>query len=252
MEAETIKTFRVTLAEPKILKDSILIASELLQEVNLKVKPDSIELIAMDPANVAMVILRLFNSVFTEYNVEKEMTLGLNLGNLKQILRRANPSDILTMEFEESRIKIKLSGNTDRTFKLPIIELDEKEQKIPELSFPIKVTTNSGLLSEAIEDVSIVSESTTFTVDNTKLVISGEGDISNANIEIPRDENTRIIAANNKISSKYSVEYLQKMISGAKMSDEVILQFNKDYPLKIEFKEEGKYELGFILAPRVE
>ena len=178
MEAETIKTepiktFKITLAEPKLLKESIVIVSDLLQEVNLKVKPDSIELVAMDPANVAMVVLRLFNSVFTEYNVEQEMTLGLNLSNLKQILKRAGPSDILTLEFEENMLKLRLLGKTDRTFKMPIIDLEEKEQKIPELKFPIKIITNSAILSEAIEDVSIVSEAASFTADNKSFVISG-------------------------------------------------------------------------------
>ena len=257
MEAETIKpeaikTFKITLAEPKFLKDSISIVSDLLQEVNLKVKPDSIELVAMDPANVAMVVLRLFNSIFTEYNVGHEMTLGLNLSNLKQILKRAGPSDILTLEFEENMLKLRLLGSTDRTFKMPIIDLEEKEQKIPELKFPIKITTSSAIINEAIEDVSIVSEAATFTIDNNKLVISGQGDTSNANIEIPADETTNITGANDKISSKYSVEYLRKMVTGSKMSETVTLQFNKDYPLRMDFKEQGKYELSFILAPRVE
>ena len=143
METETIKAFRMTLAEPKLLKDCIAIASELLQEVNLKVKPDSIELVAMDPANVAMVILKLHSTVFTEYNVGSEMTLGLNLSNLKQILKRSGSNDILTLEFEDNMVNIRLRGSTDRTFKMPVIDVDEKEQKVPQLNFTFKIVTNS-------------------------------------------------------------------------------------------------------------
>ena len=252
MEAETIKAFRMTLAEPKLLKDSIAITSELLQEVNLKVKPDSIELVAMDPANVAMVVLKLYSSIFTEYNVATEMTIGLNLSNLKQILKRSGANDILTLEFEENMVNLRLRGATDRTFKMPIIDVEEKEQKVPQLNFPIKVVTNSILISEAIEDISIVSEATTFTLDSAKLVISGQGDTSNATVEIPADENTKISATPNEISSKYSIEYLKKMVGGAKLSEIITLQFNKDYPLRIDFAEQGKFELSFILAPRVE
>ena len=206
----------------------------------------------MDPANVAMVILKLHSSIFTEYNVATEMTLGLNLSNLKQILKRAGANDILTLEFEENMVKLRLLGNTDRTFKMPIIEVEEKEQKVPQLNFPFKVVTNSILISEAIADVSIVSEATTFTVEPNKLLISGQGDTSNAIIEIPADENTKITGTANKISSKYSIEYLQKMVGGAKLSEIITLQFNKDYPLRMEFAEQGKFELSFILAPRVE
>ena len=49
-----------------------------------------------------------------------------------------------------------------------------------------------------------------------------------------------------------SIEYLKKMVGGAKLSEIITLQFNKDYPLRIGFAEQGKFELNFILAPRVE
>ena len=42
------------------------------------------------------------------------------------------------------------------------------------------------------------------------------------------------------------------MIAGAKLTDKVSLQFNNDYPLKIEYKQVDKLMLSFILAPRVD
>jgi hypothetical protein len=42
------------------------------------------------------------------------------------------------------------------------------------------------------------------------------------------------------------------MISAAKLSDKVKIQFNKDYPLKMEFIEVDRVSLSFILAPRVD
>ncbi len=42
------------------------------------------------------------------------------------------------------------------------------------------------------------------------------------------------------------------MMQGSKLSDHVTIQFNKDYPLKLEYKEVDKVMLSFILAPRVE
>ena len=52
-------------------------------------------------------------------------------------------------------------------------------------------------------------------------------------------------------TSKYSLEYLQKMIKGTKLTDKVVLNFGNDYPLKLEFNT-PKMSLSFILAPRVE
>ncbi|HIH47521.1 TPA: hypothetical protein HA297_04425, partial [Candidatus Woesearchaeota archaeon] len=91
---------RLTLAEPKYLKESITIISDLVNEASLKITPEAIELVAMDPANVAMVIFKLFSSAFIEYDVKKEVDISINLGNLKQILRRINPNDMLNLELE--------------------------------------------------------------------------------------------------------------------------------------------------------
>jgi len=245
---------KLTLAEPKYLKDSISIISDLVNEARFKVTPEAIELVAMDPANVAMVIFKLLSSAFTEYDVKEDVELSINLGNLKQILRRANPNDMLTLETgEENKLKVQLKGATRRTFNLPIIELEDKEQKIPELNFPVTITTSSTILSEAIEDVDIVAESVMFMADSGKFSVNAEGDLSQANIDVKAGDNTKInVEGDEKIKSKYSIEYLKKMMGASKLADNVVVNFNKDYPLKLEYKTVDKVMLSFVLAPRVE
>jgi proliferating cell nuclear antigen len=244
---------KLTLAEPNYLKDSISIISELVNEATFKIKHNSIELVAMDPANVAMVIFKLLSSAFVEYKVEKDIELAINLNNFKQILKRVKSSDTLSLELAEDKLKITLQGGTTRMFYLPIIDIDEKEQRIPELSFPLTIKTKTSILADAIEDVDVVAESVSFIVEPKKFVILAEGDMSKAQIEIPSTGDT-VIASNkpDKIKAKYSIEYLKKMMAGAKIADEVVIQFNKDYPLKLEFKAIDKLFLSFILAPRVE
>jgi proliferating cell nuclear antigen len=244
---------RLTLTEPKYLKESITIISDLVNEAQLKIGKDAIELIAMDPANVAMVIFKLLSSSFTEYEVEKETTLTINLGYFKQILRRANSNDIITIEFDRgSKLKIQLKSTSVRTFSIPIIDSQEKEQRVPDLNFPVLIEMDSTILNEAVEDVDIVSESVNFIVEPKKFIINAEGDSSEANIEIKQSDETTITSSKEKVSAKYSVEYLKKMIQGSKLADKVKIQFNKDYPLKIDYHTIDKVMLSFILAPRVE
>ena len=245
---------KLTLAEPRYLKDPISIISDLVTEARFKITPDAVELVAMDPANVAMVIFKLLSSTFTEYNIESTTEIAINLSNLKQILRRAKPNDMLSMELDaDNKLKIQLKGSSTRTFSLPIIELEEKEQKVPSLNFPVTITTTTDVLNDAVEDVDIVAESVSFMAEPKKFTIQAEGDLSKAHIEISEGENTKITTeGSDKIKSKYSIEYLKKMIAGSKIADNVTIQFNKDYPLKLEFKEVDRILLSFILAPRVE
>ncbi len=245
---------KLVLADPTYLKDSIAVISDLVNEARFKVSKDGLEMVAMDPANVAMVVYKLLSSAFSEYDVPKEIEIAINLANLKQILRRAKANDILTMMVtEENKLQITLKGNTTRTFSLPIIDIEEKEQRIPNLTFPVTVQTSSSVLNDAIEDVDIVAESVTFAAEPNKFSVSAEGDLSKALIEVAHGNETKVTTESSaKVKAKYSIEYLKKMIQAGKLTDSVSVCFNQDYPLKLEYKVVDKLLLSFILAPRVE
>jgi len=245
---------KLTLAENKYLKDSITIISDLVTEARFKIGKDAIELVAMDPANVAMVVFKLLSSSFTEYVVEKPVEICLNLSNLKQVLRRIKGDDIVILELDsENRLKMQLKSSTTRTFFLPLIDIDEKEQRVPDLKFPLTVKMPVGVLNEAIEDADIVAESVTLVAEKNKFSILAEGDLSKVKVEVPKGDNINIaIDVQEVIKARYSIEYLKKMMQGSKLSEEVTIQFGKDYPLKLEYKTIDKVSMSFILAPRVE
>ncbi|MFH0977819.1 MAG: proliferating cell nuclear antigen (pcna) [Candidatus Woesearchaeota archaeon] len=248
-----VDKMKLTLAEPKYLRDSVLIISELVNEVRFKITAQAIELVAMDPANVAMVIYKLFSSCFTEYDVKKPTEIAINLSNLKQILKRIGPNDTITIEVtNENKLQIQIRGGSTRTFSVPIIDFEEKEQKIPDLNFGTTITTPCSVFNSAIEDAGIVAESVTFIADDKKFTIQAEGDLSKAKIEIKGDDTKIAAKTKDTIKAKYSIEYLKKMLGGSKLAENVEISFSNDYPLKLEYKVIDRIQLGFILAPRVE
>lgn len=245
---------KLVLAEPKYFKESISIISELVTEAKFKVTKNGLELVAMDAANVAMVIFNMLSTCFTQYEVKDDEEMAINLNNLKQILRRAKGDDILTLETtDDNRLKVQMRSNTIRSFTIPTLEIETKEQRVPELSFPYLIEMDSTLLSDSMDDVSVVAESVTFLGEKGQLSIKAEGDLSKAFIEIKPDENTVIKAdIDDKFKSKYSLEYLKKMVAAGKLVEKATLKFNTDYPLKLEYKLIDKLMLAFILAPRVD
>ena len=101
--------------------------------------------------------------------------------------------------------------------------------------------------SEAVEDCSVVADSCSFISESDKFIIKAKGNLNSFHSQF----NDEINITAEEAGSKYSLEYLQKMIKGAKLTDKVILNFGNDYPLKLEFNN-NKFSLAFILAPRVE
>ena len=244
---------KFSLEEVKYLKESISVIADLVTEARFKFSEDMIELVAMDPANVAMVIFKLFSSSLSNYEFSGELEIGVNLTNLKQILRRSGSNDKLEIEIADNKLNIKIQNKSTRTFSLPIIDMDERQQKIPDLKFPLKIKSKAPIVSDAIDDVDIVGESVAFMCEQDTMTIAAEGDLSRVKIDIKSDDETSIQSElATPAKAKYSIEYLKKMIQGSKISEDVTLQFNTDYPLKIEFLELDKVYLAFILAPRVE
>lgn len=243
---------RLTLTEPRYLKDSILIISELVNEVNLRFYKDRMELVAMDPANVAMVIFKLLSSAFSEYKVNDEKVVGVNLINLTQILKRVKPTDVLTLELDETknRLKVTLKGSSSKTFELGLLDIEEREQKVPNLKFGSKVETNTLLFNDAIEDMDVIADSLSFHALNDSFVIQSEGNVSSGKVEISSDDETLVQLTSGAVNSRYSVEYLKKIIKGSKLANTVTLEFGQDYPLRAEYKVIDKLVLQFVLAPR--
>jgi len=244
---------KLTLADTKNLTDSVSIISDLVNEASFKITPNAVEVVAMDPANVAMVVFKLLSSAFTEYKVEKETQLAINLQNFKQILKRAKSTDVLTLEIEDAKLKLTMKSNNTRTFFMPILEKEDNAQRVPDLNFPAMVVTDCVLFNDAIQDADIVAESVSFIVTPEKFTLHAEEDMNKASIELVGDSNTQITCTKSEpVRAKYSIEYLKKMITASKLADKVQIQFNKDYPLRLDYSTIDKLSMSFILAPRVE
>ncbi|MEJ2268078.1 MAG: hypothetical protein P8X70_03310, partial [Nanoarchaeota archaeon] len=144
-------------------------------------------------------------------------------------------------------LQIQIQDRIKRNFSLNLIEIEGEEKKMPNLEFSSRVELNSGDLIASIEDCSVVGDSCSFIIQEGKFIIESKG-LNSARSEFSGDE-ANIEAETCK--SRYSLEYLQKFMKGAKLCEKTILQFAQDHPLKVAFKTE-KMKLDFILAPRVE
>ena len=238
---------KLKIENPKIFSDVIGIISEIVLEVRLKVKKDGLSIVAIDPANVAMILFKLPAESFSEFDIDKEEVLGVGLDNMKAVLRRIKSGSVLIMEKEENNLKLTIQDKIKKEFNLALIDVEGDEKPVPNLNFISKVEMTSLDFSEAVEDCSVVADSCSFISESDKFIIKAKGNLNSFHSQF----NDEINITAEEAGSKYSLEYLQKMIKGAKLTDKVILNFGNDYPLKLEFNN-NKFSLAFILAPRVE
>ena len=241
------------LSEPRFLKEPVSIISEIVNEVKFKFDSDKIELTALDPAKISLVNFKLLSSAFVEYDVPENTQLSISLESLKSVLGRTKPSDTLKIELDKDKnsLKFQLKGETTRTFHIALLDLEEEEKKIPDLSFPLKINMPSSNLNDAIEDISVIADAVAFVAHKDKLIMEAESSVNSAKVEIPNSENTLINLTGDSVKSRYGVEYLKKFLKASKLSEVVSVEFGQDYPLKLVYKIQDRLELSFIMAPRV-
>jgi proliferating cell nuclear antigen len=236
----------IKLENPALLSKVIEIISELVTEVRIKVNEFGMSITAIDPANVAMIGFKLPKSSFSQFETDNEV-LGVNLDNLKQILKRCSSGSFLILEKKENLLEIQIHDKIKRNFKLNLIEIEREEKELPNLEFSSRVELNALDLIASIEDCAVVADACSFIIENGKFIIEGKG-LNSARSEFSGDE-AQIQAENCK--ARYSLEYLKKFMKSSKICEKTILQFANDHPLRMNFKTEHM-ELNFILAPRVE
>jgi proliferating cell nuclear antigen len=239
---------QLTLQNPKIFSDIVTIISDLVAEVRMKVNKEGISLTAIDPANVAMTYFKIPSTLFTDFNLSKEEeTLGLNLNNLKAVLRRCKPGAALTIEKHENQLKLGIRDRVKRDFSLALIEVDTEEKDLPVWEFNSVVNLHSDTFVEVIEDCAVVSDACTFVAEPDKFIVEAQG-LNAARAEFSSDE-AEIHSGNS--TARFSLEYLIKFIKGAKISSRTSISFSDNHPMRLDFKT-GEVILSFVLAPRVE
>jgi len=250
MIKETHIKMNIKLDNPLILVRAVEIVSELVTEVKIRITPEGLQITAMDPANVSMVNFKINKSAFSEFESGNDV-LGINLESLKQILRRCGSNSSLILEREENMLKIAIQDKIQRRFTLNLINIDSEdidfEEKVKNMEFTSRVEMNSQDLIASVEDCAVVADACSFIIENEKFIIEAKS-MNSARSEFT-PENVKIQAEDCR--SKFSIEYLQKFMKGAKLSDKVLLRFSEDHPLRIDFSNPS-VELGFVLAPRIE
>ena len=236
----------VKLDNPLLLSKVIDIISELVTEVRIKFNEFGLSINAIDPANVALMSFKLPKSSFSQFETGDEV-LGINLDDLKRILKRCGSGSSLILEKQENFLNIQIQDRIKRNFSLNLIEVEGEEKAMPELEYTAKIQINSSDLIDSVEDCMVVADACSFIVKDGKFVIEAKG-INSAMSEFSGDE-AKIDAENCKV--RYSLEYLQKFMKGAKLVEKTVLNFAEDHPLKLDIKSEHM-ELNFLLAPRVE
>jgi len=147
-------------ADPKILKNGIAAVYELIKEdTAIQLSNEGIMISAMDPAQVSMVVFRLLTPAFEAYKLDSEGIIGVDMERLNQVLKQVSADDSLVIKVDDNVMKLTCKSKSTRTFSIPLLEISDEGKKPPNLEFTARAVVSGDVLSQAINDAGVVSDS---------------------------------------------------------------------------------------------
>ena len=248
--------FKLKVADAKQLRDMITSISILVDEATFKLDAEGMKLRAMDPSRVAMIDFEWPKTIFEEYICTEPTKMCINITELLKLLKRAGKDETLELSKDEKtgKLQVSIAGKYARNFTMPTLEASEEEVPTPKITFNVKIKATTEGLSQAIEDVQLVSDHVRIEADPEKVVFNAAGDLMGATITLQKGSDTLLeLDAKEPQKATFSLSYLTEIIKTASAtSDIATLEFSSDMPIKLDFQQAKEGKLTFYLAPRIE
>ena len=153
--------FNISLENADLLKNSIPIIAEIIDEGVFKVDSNGLSLLSPDRSMIAVVDFRLLASAFKDFDVSGENMLGLNLANLVAVIKRIKAGEKVTLKKDDksNMLEIIMEGKGKRKFEIPLLNINTEKPPLDQLNFKGKIEMDAIVLEEGISDADIVDDS---------------------------------------------------------------------------------------------
>ena len=155
---------------------------------------------------------------------------------------------MLSVGLDEGNLILTYSGDSTRTFKLRLIDVEYETPVPPKVEYPITLDIPTDVFTDAISDAELYGEKISLSCDNDYFITSADGDFGVNHNRYLHGE-----SIGDYVKSTYSIPKIKEMLKAKGLSHEVRLGLGDDLPLTLEYHSPtNDYKLGFLLAPRIE
>ncbi len=229
--------------------DSIV---SLVDEGTFNISKEGISLKAMDPSGISMVSFFIPGKAFSKYDVEKPVSIGLNLENLSKILSTARNNEQLSMKDSSNKLAIEFIGdNSRRRYRLPMIDIKKEADKEPKIEFESSVEVKSDPFREVLKDATLLSSLIGFKTEKEVFKIFAKGDAAELEEEHSNPDFVKKINVSKASSATFNLNMLDRMVRTCPPGNSIDLSLKTEEPIRINYKI-GDATIAYFLAPYME
>ncbi len=236
----------------EVLREVVEAVSTLVSEAKFSISKEGLEVKAVDPSHVAMLLLRLSPSAFEEFTGEPT-EIGVDMERFKDVLRLSKPGDTVSLQYDGGKNPLVTRvGKVVRAMSL-VDPASLTDPKVPTVNPPAKAVVRMEELRQGIRGSESIADNVILELDSDSFTLHSESETDKMDMRLTPTDGLVSIEAKDRVKSMYPLDFFSAMMKSISSADEVTLHVGNEYPLKIEFpvaQQKGSGE--FLLAPRVE
>ena len=268
LELKTTQTAAI-----KVLTDTL---NSLLTDVNFVFYPNIIESDTNDQKQVGGIIIKEINKTGTilvyvkldadkfdtyYYNYNKNnISLGINLNNLLKCLKCMSHYDTMTWAIDSDDINklIIILESSERkekkTFKLNLMDLEDKKYEVEPIDFPYSITLPSQDFHKYCKDMFSATDKIEIMCTSNKVIFSGIGELGQIDFEVAETNGGLIIETNHNcfdeiVQGLFELRFLIIFTKCTNLGNTVTLYLKNDYPLIVQYCIGALGSIKLVLSP---
>lgn len=239
---------RLRYPDAKTFKSIIDSLSDIIEEASFTITKDGVKVSGLDPAKVAYIEVTIPYSSFLEYELSQDsVTMGANLASLSKALVDTKKGNSVEFRISQSQVLIKVEGQARRVYLLPNIEVSSE---IPEmkLEHDADVKIMADPFRRAVEDAGEFGNAVEFEATDTYFAVRASGGRQAEAKFLSGSGSLISLEVKENAKATYDYSYLDKVLSLAKVAEQVEVMFKTDNPLELRL-DSPSFSVRYVLAP---
>ncbi|KAL4335513.1 hypothetical protein GQ457_07G035040 [Hibiscus cannabinus] len=236
-----------------ILKKVLESIKDLVNDANFDCSATGFSLQGMDSSHVSLVALLLRPEGFEHYRCDRNLSMGMNLGNMSRMLKCAGNDDVITLKADDGSDTVTFmfeSATQDKIsdFEMKLMDIDSEHLGIPDAEYQAIVRMPSAEFARICKDLATIGDTVVISVTKEGVKFSTAGDIGTANIP----EEATIIEMNSPVSLTFALRFMNSFTKATPLSNTVTISLSSELPVVVEYMIAEIGYIRFYLAPKVE
>jgi proliferating cell nuclear antigen len=244
---------RIKYPDAKVFREFIEALGKIVEEARFTVNENGVKVVGMDPAKVALIEIEMPSEAFLEYEVQREIDMGLNLESLSDAIKRGKKGDTISFLITDDKVLVKLETQTGaiKRYLTPNLEISIDVPENPKLEHDVEASVISDTLKRVIRDAEAVGDLIVIEAEEGELRFKGYAE-GKSKMEMRLKEGSPALIyleVKNPSTSAYDIAHLKNVLNLTKVAAAVDLKFSSDKPLELVFKSTEGSRVRYLLAP---